>query len=155
MMPAATVSLVVPSITSNVYAMYIIYIYLFILYMYYLLLLLLLLIRFTVYLSADIIEWFYIYIAVMSVLARDKFLNFIVATIYLILCYVISGSVAGGIAIDFVSRLVYYTDGASDTISVMTLDGSQHFTLLTVNMDEPRDIALDIARGYVQTMINL
>ena len=155
MMPAATVSLVVPSITSNVYAMYIISIYLFI----YIVLFIIITIIINPFHCLLICRYYrmvlYIYIAVMSVLARDKFLNFIVATIYLILCYVISGSVAGGIAIDFVSRLVYYTDGASDTISVMTLDGSQHFTLLTVNMDEPRDIALDIARGYVQTMINL
>ena len=74
MMPTATVSLVVPSITSNVYAMYILSnnylcVYLF------LLLLLLFLVCFTVYLSAAFIEWFYVYIAVMSVLTRDKFLN--------------------------------------------------------------------------------
>ena len=43
----------------------------------YLLFVLLLLICFTVYLSAAFIEWFYVYIAVMSVLTRDKFLNFI------------------------------------------------------------------------------
>ena len=77
MMPAATVSFVIPSITSNVYAMYIMFIHLFV----YLLLLLLLLICFTVYLSAAFIEWFYVYIAVMSILTRDKFLNFIVETV--------------------------------------------------------------------------
>ena len=77
MMPAATVSLVVPSVTSNVYAMYIMFINLFV----FLLLLLLLLICFTVYLSATFIKWFYVYIAVMSVLTGDKFLNFIVETI--------------------------------------------------------------------------
>ena len=70
MMPAATVSLVVLSITSNVYAMYILsnhYLCV------YLLLLLLFLVCFTVYSSAAFIEWFYvyIYIAVMSVLTRD------------------------------------------------------------------------------------
>ncbi|KAI0223839.1 Low-density lipoprotein receptor-related protein 2 [Lamellibrachia satsuma] len=57
------------------------------------------------------------------------------------------GSIPGGIAVDFVSGLVYYTDGASDSIAVMSLDGRQHFTLLTGDMDEPRDIVLDIARG--------
>ena len=71
MMPAATSSLVVPSITSNVYAMYILSNHYLCVY----LLLLLLLIFFTVSLSAAFIEWFYVYIAVMSVLTRDKFLN--------------------------------------------------------------------------------
>ena len=62
MMPAATVSLVIPSITSNVYAMYI-------LSNHYLFLLLLFLVCFTVYLSAAFIylsaafiEWFDVYI---------------------------------------------------------------------------------------------
>ena len=78
-------SFVVPSITSNVYAMYIMSIHLFICVCYYLLLLLL--ICFTVYLFAAFIEWFYVYIAVMFVLTRDKFLNFIVETMknYLVL----------------------------------------------------------------------
>ena len=88
MMPAATVSLVVPSIISNVYAMYILsnhYLYVYLLK----LLLLLFLVCFTVYLSAAFIEWFCVYIAVMSLLTRDKCLNFIVETIknYLILSY--------------------------------------------------------------------
>ena len=88
MMPAATVSLVVPSITSNVYAMYILSNHYLCVYLF-LLLLLLFLVCFTVYLSAAFIEWFYVYIAVMSVLTRDKFLNFIVEKIknYLILSY--------------------------------------------------------------------
>ena len=82
-------SLVAPSITSNVYAIYIMSIFLFF-FIYYLLSLLLLLICSTVYLSAAFIEWFYVkYIAVMSVLTGDKFRNFIVETIknYLILSY--------------------------------------------------------------------
>ena len=74
MMPAATVSLVVPSITSNVYAMYILSNHYLCVYLV-LLLLLLFLVCFTVYLSAAFIEWFYVYIAVMYVLTRDKFLN--------------------------------------------------------------------------------
>ena len=86
MMPAATVSLVVPSITSNVYAMYILSNHYLCVYLF-LLLLLVFLVCFTVYLSAAFIEWFYVYIEVMSVLTRDKFLNFVVETIknYLIL----------------------------------------------------------------------
>ena len=88
MMPAATVSLVIPSKTSNVYAMYIMSINLF--YCVFIIITIIL-ICLTVYLSAAFIEWFYVYIAVMSVLTRDKFLNFIVETIkkYLILSYLI------------------------------------------------------------------
>ena len=74
MMHAATVSLVVPIITSYVYAMYILSNHYLCVYLF-LVLLLLFLVCFTVYLSAAFIEWFYVYIEVMSVLTRDKFLN--------------------------------------------------------------------------------
>ena len=81
-------SLFVPSITSNVYAMYIMYILLF--YCVFIIITIIL-ICLTVYLSAAFIEWFYVYIAVMSVLTRDKILNFFVETIkkYVILSYLI------------------------------------------------------------------
>ena len=82
-------SLVVSSITSNVYIMSIHLFYC----VFIIIIIIIILICLTVYLSAAFIEWFYVYIAVMSVLTRDKFLNFIVETIkkyfisYLILSY--------------------------------------------------------------------
>ena len=59
-------------ITSNVYAMYILSNHYLCVYLF-LLLLLLFLVCFTVYLSAAFIEWFYVYVAVMSVLTRENF----------------------------------------------------------------------------------
>ncbi|KAK2173115.1 hypothetical protein NP493_903g01036 [Ridgeia piscesae] len=58
-----------------------------------------------------------------------------------------SRSVPDGIAVDIVSRLVYYTDTGLDIIAVMKLDGRNHFTLLDVGLDEPRGIALHPAAG--------
>ena len=58
-----------------------------------------------------------------------------------------AGSVPDGIAIDTISRLVYYTDAGADIIAVMTLDGSQHFTLVTEDMTQPRAIVLHPAKG--------
>ncbi|KAI0216295.1 Low-density lipoprotein receptor-related protein 2 [Lamellibrachia satsuma] len=58
-------------------------------------------------------------------------------------------SVPDGIAIDIAARLVYYTDTDADIIGVMTLDGSQHFTLITEDMDQPRAIVLHPADGLM------
>ncbi|KAI0216291.1 hypothetical protein LSAT2_031673 [Lamellibrachia satsuma] len=58
-------------------------------------------------------------------------------------------SVPDGIAIDIAARLVYYTDTGADLIAVMTLDGSQHFTLVTEDMDQPRAIVLHPADGLM------
>ena len=46
-----------------------------------------------------------------------------------------------------VSGLVYFTEGGADIIAAVTLDGRQHFTLVTEDMDEPQDIVLDLDRG--------
>ena len=58
-----------------------------------------------------------------------------------------SGSFLVGLAIDMVSGLVYFTEGGADIIAAVTLDGRQHFTLVTEDMDEPQDIVLDLERG--------
>ena len=50
-------------------------------------------------------------------------------------------------AIDYTSRLLYYTDTGLDIIAVMTLDGRQHFTIVEDGMEEPRGIVLDPAAG--------
>ncbi|XP_072033433.1 uncharacterized protein [Amphiura filiformis] len=54
-----------------------------------------------------------------------------------------------GLAIDRVSRLIYWTDADSNTTSVARLDGSKRKTLIIDNLDQPRAIALDIANGYL------
>ena len=62
-------------------------------------------------------------------------------------CGIFSGSFLFGLAIDMVSGLVYYTEGGADIIAVMTLDGKYQFTLISEDMDQPQDIALDPPRG--------
>ena len=59
----------------------------------------------------------------------------------------ISGSIADGIAIDPISRLLFYTDTGFDTIAVMTLDGSEQSVIINSNLDEPRAIVLDPVNG--------
>ncbi|KAK2161572.1 hypothetical protein NP493_1573g00011 [Ridgeia piscesae] len=59
------------------------------------------------------------------------------------------GSFLVGLAIDMVSGLVYFTEGGADIIAAVTLDGRQHFTLVTEDMDEPQDIVLDLERGMM------
>ena len=63
--------------------------------------------------------------------------------------WVYTGSIPDGMAIDTISRLVYYTDTGLDIVAVMTLDGSHHFTLVTEDMSEPRAIVLHPAKGSV------
>ncbi|KAK2161571.1 hypothetical protein NP493_1573g00022 [Ridgeia piscesae] len=60
-----------------------------------------------------------------------------------------SGSYLFGLAIDMVSGLVYFTEGGADIIAAVTLDGRQHFTLVTEDMDQPQEIALDLERGLM------
>ncbi|KAK2161567.1 hypothetical protein NP493_1573g00015, partial [Ridgeia piscesae] len=60
-----------------------------------------------------------------------------------------SGSYLFGLAIDMVSGLMYFTEGGADIIAAVTLDGRQHFTLVTEDMDQPQEIALDLERGLM------
>ena len=46
-----------------------------------------------------------------------------------------------------VSGLMYFTEGGADIIAVVALDSRQHFTLVSEDMDQPQEIALDLERG--------
>ena len=50
-------------------------------------------------------------------------------------------------AIDYTSRLVYYTDAGLDVIAVVTMDGTEHSTIVDDRMDKPRAIVLHTAAG--------
>ena len=52
-----------------------------------------------------------------------------------------------GLAVDFVSRSLYYTDSKLDVVGATLLDGSYHKTLFNTDMVNPRAIVLDIIRG--------
>ena len=57
------------------------------------------------------------------------------------------GAITDGIAIDVVSRLLYYTDTGRKLVAAMSLNGTFHVTLVTGSMEHPRAIALDPVRG--------
>lgn len=54
-----------------------------------------------------------------------------------------------GIAIDWVAKKIYWTDGGYNLIEVAELDGSNRLTLFSSGLDEPRAIVVDPFYGYV------
>ena len=54
-----------------------------------------------------------------------------------------------GIDIDQVGRNIYWTDTGTNRIEVGDLDGSTKKALITVDLDEPRDIVVNPEEGYV------
>ena len=56
-------------------------------------------------------------------------------------------SIPDGIALDTISRLVYYTDTGNDVIGVISMDGKYMKTLVNDDLDEPRAIVVDNTNG--------
>lgn len=52
-------------------------------------------------------------------------------------------STADGIAFDWIHKILYWTDTGRNTIEVMTMQSRHRKTLLNLNLDEPRAIAVD------------
>ena len=52
-----------------------------------------------------------------------------------------------GLAVDPLGGNMYWTDTGIDKIEVSRLDGSMRKTLIDQNLDEPRDIILDLNEG--------
>ena len=52
-----------------------------------------------------------------------------------------------GLAVDPVGRNLYWTDTGTNKLEVSKLDGSYRATLITRNLDQPRDIILDVING--------
>ena len=57
--------------------------------------------------------------------------------------------VCDGLAVDWRSSQLYWTDTTNDTISVSDLEGNNQRTLLFLGLDEPRGIALDLDSGFM------
>ncbi|KAI8512649.1 hypothetical protein Bbelb_092880 [Branchiostoma belcheri] len=57
--------------------------------------------------------------------------------------------VPDGIAVDVISRNLYWTDTGIDKIIVSRLDGSFRRSLITTGLDEPRAIVVDPNAGYM------
>ena len=54
-----------------------------------------------------------------------------------------------GLAVDPIGRNLYWTDTGTNKLEVSKLDGSYRKTLITSDLDEPRDIILDVNTGFV------
>lgn len=52
-----------------------------------------------------------------------------------------------GIAIDWVGRKMYWTDGGFNMIEVAELDGGNRLTLFNMDLQEPRAIVVDPFKG--------
>lgn len=55
-----------------------------------------------------------------------------------------------GIAVDWVSRLVFWTDSVLKRLEVASLDGSLRKILLDKNIQNPRGIAVNPELGFVE-----
>ena len=56
-------------------------------------------------------------------------------------------SVADGLAVDSISRLLVYTDAGKDTITLLSLDGTKQKVVINSGLDQPRAIELDPLNG--------
>ncbi|XP_071477659.1 low-density lipoprotein receptor-related protein 8-like [Diadema antillarum] len=54
-----------------------------------------------------------------------------------------------GIAVDWINKLLYWTDTGLDQIGVSNFDGSKKALLITTGLDEPRAIAVDPESGLM------
>ena len=52
-----------------------------------------------------------------------------------------------GLAVDPLGRNIYWTDTAKNKIEVSRMDGSMRKTLINQDLDQPRDIILDLNKG--------
>ena len=52
-----------------------------------------------------------------------------------------------GLAVDIVGRNLYWTDAGTDKLEVSKLDGSYRKALIASDLDQPRDIILDVSKG--------
>ena len=55
-----------------------------------------------------------------------------------------------GLAVDWISHKIYWTDAYRAHVTVAELDGSKRNVLFSDDMKKPRGIALDPTTGFVQ-----
>ncbi|KAK7483332.1 hypothetical protein BaRGS_00025392, partial [Batillaria attramentaria] len=60
-----------------------------------------------------------------------------------------SDATLAGLAVDPLSRLVFYVDAGNDVIGMITITGSVHQAIITSDIDKPRCIALDTMNGVM------
>jgi len=59
-----------------------------------------------------------------------------------------------GVAVDWISKNLYWTDSGTDRIEVSRLDGTHHKTLFSEDLVNPRAIVVDPVRGSVYRCIH-
>ena len=57
-----------------------------------------------------------------------------------------------GLAIDPVTRMLYWTDGGKKRIETANLDGTLRTVLIWSGLDKPRDVVVDSTEGYVRPL---
>ena len=55
----------------------------------------------------------------------------------------------GGLAIDWGTKILYWTDANTDRIEAAHLNGSNRAIIIHKDLDKPRDIVIHSDRGYV------
>ncbi|KAK7483356.1 hypothetical protein BaRGS_00025416 [Batillaria attramentaria] len=58
-------------------------------------------------------------------------------------------AIPDGLAIDPLSRLVFYSDSGYDLIAMMSMSGSTHRTIISTDLTQPRAIVLDTMNGIL------
>ena len=58
-----------------------------------------------------------------------------------------------GVAVDWISKNLYWTDSGTDRIEVSRLNGTHHKTLFSDDLVNPRAIAVDPVRGSVPVVL--
>ncbi|XP_076455694.1 uncharacterized protein LOC143290240 isoform X2 [Babylonia areolata] len=58
-------------------------------------------------------------------------------------------STVGGLAVDPLSRLIFYTDAGRDIIAMLTMSTFAHKTIINTSLDKPRAIVLNTADGVM------
>lgn len=56
-----------------------------------------------------------------------------------------------GLAVDWISRTIFYTDSTLDRIEVADLEGTYRKIIVDTGLVNPRAIAVDATGGYVNT----
>lgn len=60
-----------------------------------------------------------------------------------------NSTIPNGIAVDWISNLIYWTDGAKKVIELCKIDGTMRHVVIKDNLQEPRSIATFPRRGYL------
>ena len=62
--------------------------------------------------------------------------------------YTLTIHITGGVAVDWIHNLLFWTDSGTSRIEVSNLDGDHRKVLLWENLEKPRAIAVHPGEGY-------